>query len=672
MPKFLIIILLLLINIQTNYAAKQNLTDDLTLDQNKLVDTKQTYESNKNIKKEFFQNNKLYDNFAQIPILHEGRIKPLDSFARFYLTILYGKDHSADFTAIMWLSELLFTPQDAYKRKIFNINNPDVVTAINLPWRKYHKYSFNEVTKALAKQKYNIDLLYKKEQSQLSLAQNQLLELYIKSLAYYQISRSLSLLLPQFIINDPIIAKKFNVLAGQKFNYFDILPYKAEFTKFVNSDSLGIEQKNKILLELNSLTSDRINNILKIIPISWSSKELFNSPWAILEQGQGSPETNSYFELLSKLAKAYQNNYLLEWQETSTQLAIKNDLNKVKLEYFYNNSNLLNNALYSYIISLFFVVIVFLIRQKQVFYKGKDKYNQNIKKFFYISSYLLLILGAILHCSGLVLRIYITNRPPVATLYESIIFVSLIVVLVAILIEKHNKNAVGLLLGGILGVILQFIASKYAITSDTMGVLVAVLNSNFWLSTHVITITIGYGFCLILGTLAHFFLIKKLYFLIHVSKVQQAKAQIKQNNTIMSHAINNLTYMSLIALFFALLGTILGGIWADQSWGRFWGWDPKENGALLIVLWLIWILHGKIANMFTELSLAVTLAFTNVIVALSWFGVNLLQVGLHSYGFTDNIASNLAIFCFLEVLFISMISILILYYQRKYHNLLLL
>ena len=671
MPKFLIIILLLLINIQTNYAAKQNLADNLTSDQSKLVDTKQIYESNKNIKKEFFQNNKLHDNFAQIPILHEGRIKPLDSFARFYLTILYGKDQSKDFTAIMWLSELLFTPQDAYKRKVFNISNPDVVTAINLPWRKYHKYSFNEVTKALAKQKHNIDLLYKKEQSQLSLAQNQLLELYIKNIAYYKISRSLSLLLSKFIINDPIIAKKFNVSVGQKFNYFDILPYKAEFTKFVNSDSLGIEQKNKILLELKSLAIDKDNNILKIIPISWHNQELFNSPWAILEQGQGSPETNSYFKLLSKLAIVYQNNQILKWQELSSKLEVKYNSNKVKLEYFYSNNNFLNKALYLYMMSLFFAIMTFLIKQRQNSYKKQYISHKNIKKVFYISSYVSLISGAILHFLGLALRIYITNRPPVATLYESIIFVSLIIILTAIFIEKHNKNTIGLLLGGILGVILQFIASKYAITTDTMQVLVAVLNSNFWLSTHVITITIGYGFCLILGTLAHFFLIKKLYFLINISKVQQAKIHIKQNNIIMSNAINNLTYMSLIALFFALLGTILGGIWADQSWGRFWGWDPKENGALLIVLWLIWILHGKIANMFTELSLAVTLAFTNIIVSLSWFGVNLLQVGLHSYGFTDNIASNLAIFCSLEVLFISIISILILYYQNKYRNLLL-
>jgi cytochrome c biogenesis factor len=83
------------------------------------------------------------------------------------------------------------------------------------------------------------------------------------------------------------------------------------------------------------------------------------------------------------------------------------------------------------------------------------------------------------------------------------------------------------------------------------------------------------------------------------------------------------------------VGTILGGIWADQSWGRFWGWDPKENGALLIVLWNALILHARWGGMLRERGLAVMSVFGNVVVSLSWFGVNMLGVGLHSYGFMD-------------------------------------
>ncbi|HEX9081057.1 MAG TPA: cytochrome c biogenesis protein CcsA, partial [Holophagaceae bacterium] len=90
------------------------------------------------------------------------------------------------------------------------------------------------------------------------------------------------------------------------------------------------------------------------------------------------------------------------------------------------------------------------------------------------------------------------------------------------------------------------------------------------------------------------------------------------------------------ALFFSFVGTVLGGIWADQSWGRFWGWDPKENGALLIVLWNAIILHARWAGYVRERGIMAMAIFGNIITSLSWFGVNLLGVGLHSYGFTQN------------------------------------
>jgi ABC-type transport system involved in cytochrome c biogenesis permease subunit len=111
---------------------------------------------------------------------------------------------------------------------------------------------------------------------------------------------------------------------------------------------------------------------------------------------------------------------------------------------------------------------------------------------------------------------------------------------------------------------------------------------------------------------------------------------------------NRIYKVSLLALLLTTVGTILGGIWADQSWGRFWGWDPKENGALLIVLWIIWMQHGRVSGQLPTLAFTAAAAFLNVIVALAWFGVNLLSVGLHSYGFITGIATALALFCVFE------------------------
>ena len=91
-------------------------------------------------------------------------------------------------------------------------------------------------------------------------------------------------------------------------------------------------------------------------------------------------------------------------------------------------------------------------------------------------------------------------------------------------------------------------------------------------------------------------------------------------------------------MFFSFVGTILGGIWADQSWGRFWGWDPKENGALLIVIWNALILHARWGGMVKERGMAILAVAGNMIVGWSYVGTNQLGIGLHAYGFNNTMA----------------------------------
>jgi hypothetical protein len=103
------------------------------------------------------------------------------------------------------------------------------------------------------------------------------------------------------------------------------------------------------------------------------------------------------------------------------------------------------------------------------------------------------------------------------------------------------------------------------------------------------------------------------------------------------------------AVLLSFIGTVLGGIWADQSWGRFWGWDPKENGAVLIVLWTAVILHARWGGLIRERGLAVLSIFGNVVTAWSWFGTNMLGIGLHAYGFMDSAVFWLALFVFSQL-----------------------
>ena len=106
------------------------------------------------------------------------------------------------------------------------------------------------------------------------------------------------------------------------------------------------------------------------------------------------------------------------------------------------------------------------------------------------------------------------------------------------------------------------------------------------------------------------------------------------------------------ALLLSFIGTVLGGIWGDQSWGRFWGWDPKENGAILIVLWMAIILHARLAGMIKKRGLMVCAVFGNIVCSVSWFGVNLLGIGLHSYGFTTKGFFYLVLFWATQILVI--------------------
>ena len=243
--------------------------------------------------------------------------------------------------------------------------------------------------------------------------------------------------------------------------------------------------------------------------------------------------------------------------------------------------------------------------------------------------------GAVLHFFSIAARIYILERPPVGTLYESLLFVSLIAVLFGLFLEWKLRNNLGLLVATLAGSLLLFSSQSFS-GDDTMGMLIAVLNTNFWLATHVLCITTGYGFGIVTGIIAHVYLI--------MACRNRSSEKIRQ-------VLRGGYGAALIALLFTSLGTILGGIWADQSWGRFWGWDPKENGALMICLWLIWLLHGRISGHFRERGFMVGAALLNVVIALSWLGVNLLATGLHSYGFTNKAAYSLALFCGAEFTF---------------------
>jgi ABC-type transport system involved in cytochrome c biogenesis permease subunit len=237
------------------------------------------------------------------------------------------------------------------------------------------------------------------------------------------------------------------------------------------------------------------------------------------------------------------------------------------------------------------------------------------------AAFWLMVLTLVVHTAALFARMYLMNRPLVfiTNLYSTAIFIGWVGALFGVGIEFVFRRGIGLAVGSLLGFLTSIIAHNLA-TGDTLEQVVAVLDTNFWLATHVTIINSGYAATFVAGLLGAGLILAGVL----TPKLDRG----------LFRTLGQMLYGVLcFATLFSFVGTVLGGIWADQSWGRFWGWDPKENGALLIVLMNALILHARWAGLVQQRGMAVLAVLGNIIVLWSWFGVNMLNVGLHSYGF---------------------------------------
>ena len=249
------------------------------------------------------------------------------------------------------------------------------------------------------------------------------------------------------------------------------------------------------------------------------------------------------------------------------------------------------------------------------------------------TAYYLIALAAIIHTSGLIFRMWLEGRPPVTNLYSAAVFVGWGAVILGLILERIYRDGIGNVVASSVGFVTLLVAGGLSISGDTMEMLQAVLDTNFWLATHVVIITIGYSATFVAGFLAIVYVVRDF--------VANRIPFDKTNRSSLTKMIYGIV---CFATLFSFVGTVLGGIWADQSWGRFWGWDPKENGALMIVIWNAAILHARWGGMIRERGLVAMAIFGNAVTAWSFFGTNMLGIGLHSYGFMDKAFAWLMVF----------------------------
>ncbi len=458
--------------------------------------------------------NNSYTNFSKIPILFDGKIRPLNSFSKSIFNDLDLKNEKK--THIELLAYLLFNFDEFSNLKIFRIKHKNLINNFDLKENMKNSYSFNELAQSIKKNYTIINSLQKIDYDNRTNEQNEMINFYYKITYIFKIK-----------------------------NYF-----------------LNLLDKEENIINIKNTYEEPFY----IIPLSektWISPEKLYS--------SNLNEKVNILNLIDEMQKNYKNNDVELWSKNCkdfSQISFNKISNynkfKINVEYIYNKVNLIYISLICYIISLIISVISNILRKN-------------------ISLYMTSIMIAIFfHLSEIIFRIVLSERAPVTNLYESIVFVNFITAIsFIILYNKIKINSIFI----IFIVLFQYITYTYSINGTNIKNLVPVLNTNFWLILHVITITSGYALCLISGLLAHFY----LYFRLDLNKKKD----------FLKTLLNLIHFFVILSLLFSFCGTVLGGIWADQSWGRFWGWDPKENGAMLIILWLTFIIHLRMTKFST-------------------------------------------------------------------------
>jgi ABC-type transport system involved in cytochrome c biogenesis permease subunit len=555
--------------------------------------------------------------FGQLPVLVGGRVMPMDTLARISLSEM---NHHGTFTvdgkvqpATRWLLDVFMMPHRADAAKVFEVTNPDILALFGQQnfSGKPVSYSYNDCVPVLGEIGRQASLATQTEAQGRNTFQRGILKLR-DALRIY------------LLLKNSIQAE-------------DSVDFGRELQVFGQVLELGI----RAVRDGEAGRSFNQQDLLRIVWFTQRYQTLSKARYAYaVPNPDGKNDSDRWLHisdaLLSAVAtgkvaypavlyggliSAYRSdnvagfNQVIHEYHQYLQWTIPEQLCRAKVEYWFNQAQPFLQAMVLYV----FVLLVSLISWL--------KWPNTLGK----TGAILLAFAFVLHTLGLLIRMYLQGRPPVTNLYSSALFVGWGSVLLCLFLERFYKNGIGSVCASTIGFVTLLIAHNLQLDGDSLEMLRAVLDTNVWLATHVVVVTLGYSSVGLAGLLGIIYILRGI---LTTSFSEATTASL-------SRMIYGVICFATLCSF---VGTILGGIWADQSWGRFWGWDPKENGALLIVLWNATILHARWGGLVRERGLAVMSVFGNIVVSLSWFGVNMLGVGLHSYGFMDQAFGTLMVF----------------------------
>jgi ABC-type transport system involved in cytochrome c biogenesis permease subunit len=516
--------------------------------------------------------------FGRLPALEGGRVKPIDSVARNTLLMIRGQQslpyQGRTLGATEWLLDVLFRPEVADSQNVFRIDDPDVLGMMGMQQTSFRYFSFDHLKPHLAEIQQQAQVAHPIDGKLRSRFQSAVVNLFDRVYLYYRLRNTVQ-------------------LAGSAGLAAEI-PTRA---------APEAAERQQALVQLAVFRP--------LLPLAGARADAFRSTGeALVAARAAAPDPALETWARAGLAWSAQDpvpfNAAVGQLTAAARASRPESLRRADHEWIFNRAQPFYAGMVIYVLALLALFAS---------WAWKRELLQPV-------AFGLLVAGAVVHTVGLVSRVILQGRPPVTNLYSSAVFVGWGAVVLGVILERLYRRGFGTAVATVSGFASLIVAHHLTGDGDTMEMMRAVLDSNFWLATHVVTITIGYAGTFLAGIIAIGWVLRK-----HLARAVDPTGD---------KAMGSMVYgVVAFSLFFSFLGTVLGGIWADQSWGRFWGWDPKENGALLIVLWNAIILHARWGGYARERGIMTMAIFGNVITSLSWFGVNMLGVGLHSYGFMD-------------------------------------
>ena len=554
--------------------------------------------------------------FAQLPVLNGGRTKPLDTIARTSLLLISGKqsvhlDEGRTLSAMDWLADVLFRPAQASTYPVFEIDDPDVLGLMGIQQTAKRRYTFADL------EPHASDIEHQAEQvkpEQRTRFQTAILNMENRFALYQKLQNTLQIAGSENWVGD---LQEFENHLGP------------ELKRHVANHSRGSELVGPLFRELEKYRF--LEHVAEFYPLPLPRASLNPRRWISFGSGVlARVQSDKYHPGImayATLSDAWRNedpiafNQALHDYRQWLKTMVPDETDLAHDEFIFNYAEPFYQSMIIYLVVFLLAFLSWLVWPKIL--------NQ--------AAFQLLLLALLIHTIGLFSRMVLQGRPPVTNLYSSAIFVGWVAVILGTGLEKIYRNGIGSMVASVIGFLTLIIAHHLASSGDTLEMMRAVLDSNFWLATHVVCITIGYGSTFLSGFLATLFILRRNF----------DRGWNEETATALERMVYGIVCFSM---FFSFLGTILGGIWADQSWGRFWGWDPKENGALMIVLWNAFILHARWGGFAKRSNLMVMAVFGNIVTAFSWFGVNMLGIGLHSYGFMEKTFVWLLIFAATQII----------------------